>query len=212
MPEYQLYCFAQSGNSYKAALMLALIGARWKPIHVDFFQGETRSAQYRQNVNEMGEVPVLVEGARKLSQSGAILTHLSQQSGRFGSDGADARLDILRWILFDNHKFTSYLATYRFLLTFAKTGDPAVMEFLKGRIASALGIVAKHLSTQEFMAGAEPTIADLSLCGYLFWPDEIAVDWAAYPGIKNWLARIQQEPRWVHPYKLMPGHPVPPAT
>jgi hypothetical protein len=47
MAEYQLYCFAQSGNSYKAALMLALIGARWKPIHVDFFQGETRSAQYR---------------------------------------------------------------------------------------------------------------------------------------------------------------------
>ena len=59
MAEYQLYCFAQSGNSYKAALMLALLGARWKPIHVDFFQGETRSARYRQNVNEMGEVPVL---------------------------------------------------------------------------------------------------------------------------------------------------------
>jgi integrase len=74
MAEYQLYCFAQSGNSYKVALMLALIGARWKPIHVDFFHGETRSPEYRQNVNEMGEVPVLVEGARKISQSGAILT------------------------------------------------------------------------------------------------------------------------------------------
>jgi glutathione S-transferase len=210
MAEYQLYCFAQSGNSYKAALMLALIGARWKPIHVDFFQGETRSAQYRQNVNEMGEVPVLVESARKLSQSGAILTHLSQQSGRFGSDGADARLDILRWILFDNHKFTSYLATYRFLLTFAKTGDPAVMEFLKGRIASALGIVAKHLSTQEFMAGAEPTIADLSLCGYLFYPaEEFGFDIAAeHPPIGAWLKRIRALPGWVHPYELMPGHPL----
>ena len=59
MADYQLYCFAQSGNSYKAALMLALTGARWQPIFVDFFRGETRSAQYRQNVNEMGEVPVL---------------------------------------------------------------------------------------------------------------------------------------------------------
>jgi glutathione S-transferase len=117
----------------------------------------------------MGEVPVLVEGARKLSQSGAILTHLAQQSGKFGSDREDERLEILRWILFDNHKFTSYLATYRFLLAFAKTGDPAVMEFLKGRITGALGIVAKRLATQPFMAGAEPTIADLSLCGYLFY-------------------------------------------
>jgi glutathione S-transferase len=83
MAEYQLYCFAQSGNSYKAALMLHLIGARWCPIFVDFFKGETRSAEYRERVNEMGEVPVLVEGARKLSQSGAILTHLAQQSGKF---------------------------------------------------------------------------------------------------------------------------------
>ena len=29
MPDYQLYCFAQSGNSYRAALMLNLIGADW---------------------------------------------------------------------------------------------------------------------------------------------------------------------------------------
>jgi glutathione S-transferase len=210
MAEYQLYCFAQSGNSYKAALMLALIGARWKPIHVDFFHGETRSAEYRLNVNEMGEVPVLVEGARKLSQSGAILTHLSQQSGRFGANDADGRLEILRWILFDNHKFTSYLATYRFLVAFAKTGDPAVMEFLKGRIASAVGILSKRLSTQEFLAGAAPTIADLSLCGYLFYPaEEFGFDIATeHPPIGAWLARIRALPAWVHPHELMPGHPL----
>ena len=37
MPEYQLYCFAQSGNAYRAALMLNLIGADWEPVWVDFF-------------------------------------------------------------------------------------------------------------------------------------------------------------------------------
>ena len=37
MAEYQLYCFAQSGNAYRAALMLNLIGADWKPVFVDFF-------------------------------------------------------------------------------------------------------------------------------------------------------------------------------
>jgi glutathione S-transferase len=39
MSEYQLYCFAQSGNAYRAALMLNLIGADWEPIYVDFFKG-----------------------------------------------------------------------------------------------------------------------------------------------------------------------------
>ena len=158
----------------------------------------------------MGEAPVLVGGGRKLTQSGAILTHLSQQSGKFGSDDPDGRLEILRWILFDNHKFTSYLATYRFLLAFAKSGDPAVMEFLKGRISGALGIVAKHLSAQNFIAGAAPTIADLSLCGYLFYPaEEFGFDIAAeHPEIGAWLERIRALPGWKHPHDLMPGHPL----
>ena len=46
MAEYQLYCFAQSGNAYRCALMLNLIGADWEPIWVDFFaKGEQRDAR-----------------------------------------------------------------------------------------------------------------------------------------------------------------------
>jgi glutathione S-transferase len=69
MPEYQLYCFAQSGNAYRAALMLNLIGADWKPVQVDFFKGgETRTPKYRADVNEMGEVPVLTQETRGLAR------------------------------------------------------------------------------------------------------------------------------------------------
>ena len=75
MSEYQLYCFAQSGNAYRAALMLNLIGADWKPIWVDFFNAMVqRTPQFRSDVNEMGEAPVLVHDKRKLTQSGVILT------------------------------------------------------------------------------------------------------------------------------------------
>ncbi len=155
MTEYRLYCFAQSGNSYKAALTLNLIGASWSPVLVDYFNGETRSREYREGVNEMGEVPVLVEGSRKLSQSGAILLHLAARSGRLGGSDEAEREEILRWILFDNHKFTSYLATYRFMHAFAKGGAPQVFEFLKGRIDQALRIAAKHLEARLFMVGAQ---------------------------------------------------------
>ncbi|HXW24883.1 MAG TPA: glutathione S-transferase [Xanthobacteraceae bacterium] len=211
MAEYQLYCFAQSGNSYKAALMLNLIGADWTPVFVDFFKGETRSDAYRANVNEMGEAPVLVHGATKLSQSGVILTYLAARSGRFGGDTQAERREALRWILFDNHKFTSYVATYRFLRAFAKAGDPAVLSFLKGRIDSAFNIVEKHLAARPFVAGEKPTIADLSMCGYLYYPpEELGFDIAAdYRAIAAWLERIKALPGWEHPHKLMPGHPLP---
>jgi glutathione S-transferase len=212
MPEYQLYCFAQSGNAYRCALMLNLIGADWAPIWVDFFKGgETRTPKYRAEVNEMGEVPVLVHGAKKLSQSGVILTYLAERSGQFAPQGEDERLEALRWIIFDNQKLNGFLGPFRFLKNFARPpGDPAVLAYLKGRIDASLAIVDKRLATRAFILGERPTIADISLCAYLYYPaEEFGFDIrAAYPNISTWLDRIKALPRWAHPYELMPGYPL----
>jgi glutathione S-transferase len=208
MAEYTLYCFAQSGNCYKVALMLNLCGADWTPRFVDYFNGETRTPAYRE-INEMGEAPVLEFGRERLSQSGVILDYLAGKFGRFGWRSDEERREILRWTLFDNHKFTSYIATLRFLMSLQKTGETPVTEFLRGRAVNSLGIVDKHLAKQRFLIGDNPTIADLSLCGYLYWPDEFGVTWKDYPHLGRWLDDIQALPGWVHPYKLMPGHPLP---
>ena len=211
MAEYQLYCFAQSGNAYRAALMLNLIGADWKPIRVDFFAGETRTPQYRTDVNEMGEAPVLVHREKKLSQSGVILTYLARRSGKFLPDGEEEELEALRWIIFDNQKVNGFLGPYRFLKNFAKpAGDPAVLAFFKGRIDGNLAIINKRLEKQPFLVGARPTIADVSLAGYLYYPvEEFGFDIGKdHPAIAAWRERIKALPGWVHPYELMPGHPL----
>jgi glutathione S-transferase len=208
--EYTLYCFAQSGNCYKPALMLELAGADWAPRYVDFFGGETRTPAYRA-INAMGEAPVLERGTVRLSQSGVILDYLADKLGRFGSRDADERREILRWLLYDNHKLTSYTATYRFMRQFVKDPDQAVMAEFRRRAEYAWGVLNAHLQGRRYVAADRLTIADLSLCGYLFWPEEIGVDWDAFPNIRDWLDRIRGEPRWVHPYALMPGHPRPEA-
>lgn len=202
--EFALYCFAQSGNAYKAALMLQLCGATWQPRFVDFFGGETRTPRYRE-INEMGEAPVLEHGAKRLSQSGVILHYLADHFGKF--QGHD-KLEVLRWILWDNHKLTSYIATLRWMVTLAKVGEPQVHEFLRGRVKGALGILDAHLGKSAFAVGDQSSIADISMCGYLYWPDEFGVSWTDYPRIGAWLERIRKLPGWVHPYELMPGHPL----
>jgi glutathione S-transferase len=212
MSEYQLYCFAQSGNAYRTALMLNLIGAAWEPIWVDFFAGgQQRTAEFREKINEMGEVPVLVHGDKKLTQSGVILTYLAERSGKFLPASENERLEALRWIIFDNQKVNGYLGPFRFLKNFApETPDPAVLEFLKGRIMNSLGILDKRLGKAPYIVGERPTIADLSLVGYLYYPtEEFGFDIAAqHKHIADWLARIKAMPGWKHPYELMPGPPV----
>lgn len=78
MADYTLYCFAQSGNAYKVALMLELAGADWAPRFVDFFNGETRTPAYRA-INVMGEVPILEFNGESLAQSGVILDVLGER-------------------------------------------------------------------------------------------------------------------------------------
>ena len=206
--EYVLYCIAQSGNAYKPALMLNLCGADWEPRKVEYFQREVDTPEFRAK-NEMGEIPVLEHEGKLLSQSGVILDYLAETLGRFGAENDEERREILRWILFDNHKLTSYTATLRFLTTFVEAPDPGVIAFLTERSKKALGVLDRHLDAKRFTIGDRPTIADLSMCGYLYFTDEIGVDLGSYPNIVRWLGDIQSLDGWVHPYELMPGHPLP---
>jgi len=208
--DYTLYCFAQSGNAYKAALMLELTRSKWTPRFVDFFNGEARTPAYRE-INVMGEAPVLEHEGRRLTQSGVILDYLAERTGQFGPSNGDERRDVLRWLLYDNHKFTSYTATYRFLRTFVAEPNRAVMEEFRNRAETAWRVLNAHLEGRRFVVAERPTIADLSLVGYLFFDDEIGVEWNDYPQIRDWLARIRALPGWKHPYELMPGHPLPGA-
>lgn len=212
---YKLHAFCQSGNCYKAALTLDLLGQRWEPVFVDYLHGATRDPSYRESVNELGEAPVLDDDGLRLSQSGVILTHLARKHGRFGGEGEAQQREVLRWLLYDNHKFTSYYATYRWLYAFQ---DPppaqAVLDFLKGRFEAAFGIVDKHLQSSKFIVGDAPTIADFSMVGYLFFPpEETGYDVRAkHPAIGKWLDRIQAMPGWRGPYESLPGNRIPPRA
>ena len=210
MPEYQLHCFAQSGNAYRAALMLNLIGADWEPVWVDCFKaGVQRSPEFRSEINEMGELPVLVHGKKKLTQSGVILTYLANRTGQFKPQGEDEELESLRWLLFDNHKVNGYLGPYRAIKNFLPTPNPVALEFLKGRFDNTLGIVNKRLEKSPFLVGERPTIADISMTGYFYYPaEEFGFDIDKdYPAIGAWKARIKALPGWAHPNDLMPAKP-----
>lgn len=205
----KLYCFGESGNAYKAALALELSGLDWEPVYVDFFGGESRTEDYLSNVNAMGEVPVLVDGDVKLTQSGVIQQYVTDKSGKFGGATDAERYEVLRWVLFDNHKLSSQNGMTRFLMNFLPEDKrPAqVIGFLQGRIKGALKVLNSHLEGRDWIVGDGMTNADISCCGYLFYPEPYGFVRADWPNIDRWLSNIENTPGWKHPYDLMPGHP-----
>ncbi|MBW4710390.1 glutathione S-transferase family protein [Roseobacter sp. YSTF-M11] len=205
----QLYCFGESGNAYKAALALELSGLDWEPVKVDFFAGAARTPEYRTQVNKMGEVPVMVDGDIRLTQSGVIQDYVSEKSGKFGGKDAGERREILRWVLWDNHKLSSTAGVTRFLMHFlSKDKRPQeVIAFNQGRLKAAYTILNDHLADRSWIVGDSITNADISCCGYLYYPESFGFDRADWPNIDAWLTRISDTPGWQHPYDLMPGSP-----
>jgi len=204
----KLHCFGESGNAYKVALTLALADQEWTPVYVDFFNGATRSPEFRA-LNVMGEVPVLEDGDLVLTQSGVIQDYISSKSGKLGGKSAAERREVLRWMFFDNHKVSGVAGMLRFQMNFLPEAkrNADVIGFLSMRLAAALAIMETQLSETPFLAGPELTIADIACAGYLYYPEPFTFERADYPHINRWLDAIAATPGWKHPYDLMPGSP-----
>lgn len=203
----KLHCFGESGNSYKAALALELSGLDWEPVFVDFFNGAARTDAYRA-LNAMGEAPLLVDGDTTISQSGVIQQYISDKTGKFGGTGDD-RYEVLRWVLWDNHKLSSMCGVTRFLMNFLPVDKRPVevVAFNQGRLKGAYTVLNAHLEGRDWIVGNGITNADLSCCGYLYYPEPFGFDRADWPNIDRWLSNLSSTPGWKAPYDLMPGSP-----
>jgi glutathione S-transferase len=207
MTTHRLHYFPESGNSYKLALMLTLCGQTFEPVWTDFGGGATRTPEWRATVNPMGEIPVLEVDGERLTQTAPILLQLADRYGRFGGENAKEKFEILRWLFWDNHKLTGYMATYRYYRRFTPAPDINVLVHFRRRLDDFLKILAQHLHDKAFVVGDQPTVADFSLMAYLSFPaEETGYDFAvSHPAIHAWLGHLASLPGWRAPYDLLPG-------
>jgi glutathione S-transferase len=115
----------------------------------------------------------------------------------------------MRWMFWDNHKLSSQAGMTRFLMNFLpEEKRPAeVIGFMQGRLKAAYAALDAHLKGRDWIVGHAITNADLSCCGYLFYPEPFGFDRKDWANIERWLSNIERLPGWKHPYDLMPGSP-----
>lgn len=204
----KLHCFGESGNAYKAALALQLAGLDWEPVYVDFFNGGAKTEEFLK-LNPMGEVPVMESDGLVLTQSGVIQKFVSDSSGKLGGTTKEEEWEILRWILWDNHKHSSLNGNCRFLCNFIPQDKKPeqVVKWLKGRLNGSYQVLEQVLENQDWLVGDRITNADISCCGYLYYPEPFGFERSDWPAIDRWLNRISSQQGWKHPYELMPGNP-----
>jgi glutathione S-transferase len=198
-----LYGHHESGHTYKVALMLAIADVPHQYVHVDIFQArDARPAAFRA-ASKFGEVPVLVHNDVSYVQSNAILHHLAEHTKHFGGEN-EARLDRCReWLFWESNRLAMSLPHIRFARKFApeQYSEGALWWLLK-RCESDIARLENELSDgRNFMLDDVPTIADFSLCGYLFWADQAQIELPEV--VKHWLNNIAALPGYKAAYDLL---------
>ena len=137
-------------------------------------------------------------------RSGAIQQYLVDKTGKLGGK-PENKYEVLRWVLWDNHKMSSQAGLLRFLSNFLpeEKRPKEAMNFLNGRLQIAYKVLDDALSSNDWLVGDSISVADISCCGYLFYEEPFGFNRKEWDNINYWLTRISQQPKWKHPYDLM---------
>lgn len=200
----KLFGHPDSGHAYKVRLFMTVANIAHDYECVDIWiPRDQRSAEF-QSVARFGEVPVLVDNGLAHVQSNAILLHLAQQMHAWGAESPE-RLDLCtQWLMWEANKIGLCLPQLR---ARARFGSDAALDgafdWLSARYTHDVNIIEAELADgrQWIIDGKDPSIADFSLCGYLYFADEAGLTVPAK--VQAWLDRIAALPGWQSPYALL---------
>ena len=198
----RLYGHQRSGNCYTAALMLALTETEHEFIRVDLPAGEQRRPEYLA-INRFGQLPTLVHGGQAIAQSPVIVRYLARLTGRFAAADARAEPRVEEWLVFQQDQLFPGVGRSRFFTRIAPAAPP-VVELFRGIGLRALATLETALGAVPYLAGAEPTIADIANYAYASLAEEAGFDMAEWPRLVAWRRAIEALPGWNTREALMP--------
>ncbi|MEZ5744242.1 MAG: glutathione S-transferase family protein [Sphingomonadaceae bacterium] len=188
----------RSGNCYKIRLTAALLGLPLERKAYDIMLGETRRAEFLQNVNANGRIPVLQVGERFLPESNAACWYLAEGSKLVPGDRF-TRADMLRWMFFEQYNHEPNVATLRFWLHYIGEGNlsdeqRAMIPAKRAGGEAALALMEEQLAKSDWFVGESITLADIALFPYTHICEAGGFRLRDYPAICAWIDRVGEQP------------------
>lgn len=186
-------------NPQKARLALNALEIEHEVVMVDLLAGAQNEAAFCE-LNPMGQVPVLEDGAMVLAESNAIIAWLGDKHRRLWPATSEGRAQALRWLFFE----ASHLGDLAGNIWFERclkplmgaATDPVALAQHRERIARPLGYLEARLTAQRWAMDDGFTLVDCALAPALDALDISGFDFAAWPAAADYLARMRAMPAW----------------
>lgn len=192
----QLYSLP-TPNGVKVSIMLEEIGLPYEAHLIDIGNNETWTPEFLA-LNPNGKIPAIIDpdgpGGRPLPlfESGAILLYLAEKSGRFLPQDPAQRYETIQWVFFQMAAVGPMFGQLGFFHKFAgrEYEDKRPLERYKNESKRLLGVLETRLEGRDWIMGADYTIADISLLGWVrnligFYEARELVEFDSFPASRS---------------------------
>jgi glutathione S-transferase len=191
-----------SGHVHKVEVLLRLLGLAFDYVEAP---APARQTEAFGRLNPLRQIPVLEDGDLVLADSNAILVYLARRydaGGAWLPDDPAGAAKVQRWLSISAGEVKYGPANARAVHLFGLKTDLSDAHAVAARL---LGFMDATLSTQPWLAGDRPTLADVACYPYVACAPEGGVDLQPYPAVRAWIGRFEALPG----VKAMPRSAVP---
>ena len=192
---------APTPNGVKVGIMLEETGLAYEPHRIDIMADESRDPAFLA-LNPNGKIPAIYDpdgpGGRPLalSESGAILLYLADKTGQFISADPTTRYETIQWVMWQMGGVGPMFGQVGFFNKFAGKDyeDKRPLDRYAAESARLLGVLDGRLASRDWVMGADYSIADMSLLGWVrnligFYEARELVGFDRFLEVQEWLER-----------------------
>ncbi|CAI2021282.1 TPA: glutathione S-transferase N-terminal domain-containing protein [Serratia fonticola] len=196
----QLYSLP-TPNGVKVSIMLEEIGLPYEAHLIDIGKNETWTPEFL-SLNPNGKIPAILDPAGPdgkplaLFESGAILLYLAEKCGQLLPKDPAQRYETIQWVFFQMASVGPMFGQLGFFHKFAgrEYEDKRPFERYQKESKRLQGVLEERLQGRDWIMGAEYTIADISLLGWVrnligFYEARDVVEFDNFPLVGQWLER-----------------------
>lgn len=192
-------------NGWKASVTLEELGLDYNVHPIALQSGEQKQPDFVA-INPNGRIPALVDDGFAIFESGAIMVHLAEKTGRLMPTDAHGRSLVLQWLMFQMSGVGPMMGQANVFFRYWPEKIQAVIDRYQGEGARLFGVLDRRLAEHEYLAG-DYSIADIANWCWVHTHKWSGIDIEPFTHLKRWHDQI--EPRPAVERGLAVPHPLP---
>lgn len=183
-------------NARKVAIALEEMELEWRLSPIDILDGDQLTPAFLQ-LNPNNKAPVIVEDEDGpepfvLWESGAILWHLAEKTGRFIPAAPRARAICHQWLMFQMSGVGPMFGQNAHFSFYAKDRHEYSIARYANEVSRLLRVLDGRLAGNAYLAGEDYTVADMATYPYTLRQVEARAD--EFPHLKRWSDAVGARP------------------